>query len=413
MAVSNGILQSAISGLSLNAQRVAAAADNIANVSTDSYKRTDIRAKTVTTAQPTSTAYAAGGVLSVPRQMNAVQGLLAASTRSTDFAISGKGYFPVSRTPSGGETLYTRDGSFAADASGNLVNTSGLYLQAYAPGSDKLSAVNVNAIAGTAKATSTIDVGANLPATASAGTIFPINAQATDSLGNAVDIRLNFTAQTGGAYQVDVASITELSTGATTAVARSGSSTGPAFAHTVTFGGDGLPTSTPAPVLNISGLSSGAADLNIQLKLGQAGQADGLTKYGSQFSLGRVNADGAAYGQVSGVSVNSSGTLSATFDNGTTRTIAEVRVATFTNPNGLSAVSGNAFRQTGASSQPVLRTGGSGGAGTVQGGARELSNTDLGTSFVNLIVARSAYSASLKVLETGAFLSRSLLDIRS
>lgn len=45
--------------------------------------------------------------------------------------------------------------------------------------------------------------------------------------------------------------------------------------------------------------------------------------------------------------------------------------------------------------------------------AQELSSTDLGTEFVTLISAQTAYSASLKVLTAGDELSRSLLSIRA
>ncbi|MCR4378865.1 MAG: flagellar basal body protein [Rhodospirillales bacterium] len=45
--------------------------------------------------------------------------------------------------------------------------------------------------------------------------------------------------------------------------------------------------------------------------------------------------------------------------------------------------------------------------------AQELSSTDLGTEFVALISAQTAYSASLKVLAAGEELSRSILSIRA
>jgi len=410
--VLSGILSSAISGLTLNAQRVAAAAGNIANVSTAGYKRTDVQSKTLVIRQTSQTAYAAGGVLASPRQLSDVQGLLTPSSRPTDLAISGNGFFAVQKGATG-EVLYTRDGGFAADANGNLINSSGQFLLAKASGADVLSKVNLFQAGGSAQATQNIGIGANLPSTAVAGSVFHINAQATDSLGNALDVQLNFQANAGGSYAVSVAQVTELSTGATTAVARSGSNAGPTYTHTVTFGADGLPNGSPPPTLNISGLSSGAANLNITLDLGSQGQANGLTKFGSAFVFGRVNTDGAAFGSVSGVTVGQDGTVTALFDNGQRRTIANIPVATFTSPQGLEAVSGNAFRETTASGSATLRDAGSSGAGSVQSGAVEQSNTDLGTSFATLIIARTAYSASLKVIAAGEDLARTLMNIRA
>ena len=85
----SGILSSAISGLSVNAQRVAAAADNVANVSTHGYKRVDVQSKTLAIQQTSTTSYAPGGVLAMPRQLSIVQnGQVGPSTTDlgTEFA---------------------------------------------------------------------------------------------------------------------------------------------------------------------------------------------------------------------------------------------------------------------------------------------------------------------------------------
>jgi flagellar hook protein FlgE len=68
----SGILSSAISGLNVNSQRASAAADNIANVSTANYKRTEIQGKTISVDQTSSTHYSAGGVLATSRQLSDV-----------------------------------------------------------------------------------------------------------------------------------------------------------------------------------------------------------------------------------------------------------------------------------------------------------------------------------------------------
>lgn len=404
-----GILNSAVSGLSLSAQRIASAADNIANTSTRGYKRTDVQASTLATRQGT-TAYAAGGVQAVSRPLNNVQGLLASSGSSTDLALSGAGYFAVTG-PSGGQTLFTRNGSFAPNAHGDLVNSDGFALLAQSPnasGGGRLSKVNISSISGTADASTKVSIDANLPAQASVGQTFTVTARTTDSLGGGVDIALNFTAQAGGTYDVTVGSVTESSTGATTAIARAGDSSGPAYDVRASFGGNGLVSSfdgnaSPAR-LSLSNLSSGAADLSLELDLG------GLTRFGSDFVLGGVSADGAGYGQVSAVNVSSNGRITARFDNGEQRQIADIQVATFTNPSGLSAQAGGVYTATDASGAPTYQTPGQGGAGTVQSGAFELSTTDIATEITNLIIAETSYRASLQVVKAADQLSQSLLD---
>lgn len=391
----NGILHSAVSGLSASAQRVAAAADNIANVSTTGYKRSEVSSQTLSTRQ-SGAAYSAGGVQTSSRPLADVQGLLASSTRSTHIAISGNGFFAVSKHDQGGEVLYSRDGSFTPNAQGNLVNAGGYFLLARQPsGGGALSAVNVNAISGTAQATTHISVGANLPANAGAGDVFTVSAPATDSLGNAQTVQFEFTAQAGGGYQLTIPG------------AQQNNASGSAYDVAVAFGGDGRIVSAPPPDVYVAGVSSGASPLSVQLDL------SGLTQFSGAFTVGAVQSDGAAYGGVSGVSVSSGGVLSATFDNGETRAIAEIPVATFASPQNLEAVGGNAYRATDGSGPATLDVAGVGGSGNVQGNAQELSTTDLGTEFVGLIVAQSAYSASFKVLAAGDELSRSLLNIRA
>jgi len=418
--VVSGILNAAVSGLSLNAQRLGAAADNIVNVSTTGYKRTDIQAQSISTRQ-SSTAYASGGVQAIAQPLNGVQGLLTSSGSSTDLALSGPGYFAVSKSTvspqgaSGDESLFTRDGSFAPDNRGYLVNATGYYLLAQKPdGSGGLSPVNIKEIGGAAEATSNTQVGANLPATVSVGERFSINVRATDSLGNDLDISLNFEAQAGGAYRLSVGAVTETASGATPAVAREGSNAGPSYDVAVQFSADGTVASfdggAQPPALNISGLASGADELNIQLDLGQVGSANGLTRYGAEFALGSVQSDGARFSAVSNVNIASDGGVTAVFDNGETRTIARIPIATFTNPSGLSAETGGGYRATDASGAPTYQQAGAGGAGHVQSGALEQSTTDLGAEFVNLIVAETSYRASLEVLKAADQLSKSLLD---
>ena len=136
-----GGLRSGVSGLFAQSQSMAMISDNIANVNTVGYKVNRARFSTLVTTQGSESAFASGGVQSsVGREINA-QGLLAASTASTDIAISGNGFFAVTdgltfNTTTGvyeptGDIFYTRAGEFRADKDGNLVNTAGFYLMGF------------------------------------------------------------------------------------------------------------------------------------------------------------------------------------------------------------------------------------------------------------------------------------------
>src|SRR3989338_5132523 len=129
-----GALASGVSGLTAQSSAMGAISDNITNVSTIGYKNTRVDFKTLVTKQTSSTFYSAGGVQSSPRQDTGVQGLLQASTSSTDLSISGQGYFVVNEGAVPGindQYMYTRAGSFFQDDQGYLRNTSGFYLQGW------------------------------------------------------------------------------------------------------------------------------------------------------------------------------------------------------------------------------------------------------------------------------------------
>ncbi len=412
MSIGSGIT-SALSALSLNARRLGAVADNVANVATDGYKAVDVRASTVTTSQ-SGEAYAPGGVTGFVKPSVAHQGLLQSTTSATDLAISGRGFFAVD-TP-GGPVRFTRAGSFAPDADGNLVNSAGFRLLGHATdaggdvASDALAPINLNRIGGTADATGTVRVSANLPADAKVGDAVSIDVQIRDSLGNPLNLSLSFEKTGTNRYILGIADPTG-ATGAT----REGDAGGGAYQVDAYFNGDGslagfdadqdgtIDGSAP-PDAFLTGLSTGAADQAISLDL------DGLTQFAGGYQLGGVSADGARYGNVSGVNVRPDGAVTALFDNGERRTVAKVPLATFSNPDGLSRAAGGAYGPTDASGEPLY---GAAGAGSIQSSALELSTTDIGGEFVRAIVAETAYRFAAKVVRTGDDMSKTLMDIKA
>ena len=73
-------------------------------------------------------------------------------------------------------------------------------------------------------------------------------------------------------------------------------------------------------------------------------------------------------------------------------------VATFANPDGLAAVSGNAYAASNASGTPTVGEANLGGAGVIQSKALEGSTVDLASEFTNLITTQRAYSASARIV---------------
>ena len=212
-----GALYSGVSGLTAQSSSMGAISDNITNVSTIGYKNTNVNFQTLVTKQTSSTFYSAGGVQSRPRQAVDVQGLLQASTSQTDLAISGGGFFVVNEAsqPTGSDAyFYTRAGSFKQNSEGFLANSGGYFLQGWptdASGkivhakdtqlqtnlnvisNDYLETINLSRVAGSAAATNSITIGANLPTTAVAGDPFNTDVQFFDTLGAARSMSIGYT----------------------------------------------------------------------------------------------------------------------------------------------------------------------------------------------------------------------------
>lgn len=153
-------------------------------------------------------------------------------------------------------------------------------------------------------------------------------------------------------------------------------------------------------------------DLRIDLFFGNTSTADGLTHLAGVFSPNYINQDGAKFGSYAGVTIGSDGIVTALFDNGESRPIGQIPLATFVNPNGMEARTGNMWIETDVSGQPTVRTAGTSGAGTVNAASLEASTVDLGTEFTNMITTQRAYSAAAKVITSADEMLDELVRIK-
>jgi flagellar hook protein FlgE len=148
---------------------------------------------------------------------------------------------------------------------------------------------------------------------------------------------------------------------------------------------------------------------NVALTLGSA--AGGLTQYDSQSIVQSVSTNGTPFGNLTSINIDTQGFVTAAFDNGVTRRIAQVAIATFPNPDGLSPVSGDAYRVSLQSGTYNLKAPGSGGAGQISPSSLEASTVDLSTEFSSLITTQQAYSASSKIITTADQMMQDLINI--
>ena len=157
-----------------------------------------------------------------------------------------------------------------------------------------------------------------------------------------------------------------------------------------------------AQSLEILGFTSGADNMSNATGEGKRIALDfsKMTQFGDEFSADKTSQNGSKFGTFSGVTISEDGLVTALFDNGETRKIAKIPIATFTNPNQLEAKSGNVWSATQNSGDYTLRVADSGRAGQVIQSALEASTVDIGAEFTNMIVVQRAYSASTKIITT-------------
>lgn len=127
-----GSLFTGVSGLGAQSQSTAMIANNIANVNTVGFKRSEAAFYSLVTSEGRSSRYSPGTVAVNRVQRVNQQGPIQQTGSTTDAAISGNGMFTVKRdTTAGQEFLYTRSGSFNEDAQGLLRNTAGFVMYAW------------------------------------------------------------------------------------------------------------------------------------------------------------------------------------------------------------------------------------------------------------------------------------------
>ncbi len=136
------------------------------------------------------------------------------------------------------------------------------------------------------------------------------------------------------------------------------------------------------------------------------------SQYDSTSIVQATYTNGTAFGNLTEVKIDEAGFVTAIFDNGVMRKIAQVALATFPSADSLTEVAGNAFRVSQNSGTFNLKAPGTGGAGLLGAQQLEASTVDLSTEFTGLITTQRAYSASSKIITTADEMLAELINIK-
>ncbi len=415
-------LNAGVMGLAVNATKLATISDNIANSETYGYKRVDTEFTNLVLQQGNGS-YTAGGVRVATFKDVAAQGALISTNNSTDISVAGRGMLPVTTAggvaaPAGDRPLlFTTTGSFAPDQNGFLRTQGGSYLLGWpanpdgtvtAPGrnsSSGLEPVQVTANQFIASPTTRVDLGVNIPASAtqagSDGASFDLPVEYFDTLGSSQTLSISFTPQVPGTGSSNTWSVS--------VVDQAGDPTTPIATFDLVFDdaagtagsiltltpGAGATYDSATGVVTVS-TSTGPIDLVV----GSPGGGGPLTQLSSSFSPIGVRADGAPIGNLSSIEITDTGFVEAIFDNGFRRTIYQVPLGDVPNVNGLTAFDNQTFGVSQASGDFFLWDAGTGPVGTTIGFTLTESTTDIAEELTDLIQTQRAYASNAKIIQT-------------
>lgn len=413
-----------LSGLQAAQTDMSTISHNIANVSTNGFKKsrsefTDIMASNFTSDPRRLTG--SGAALAQNKQMFGA-GSLVTTGSSLDLAIAGDGFFPVKTTAAGGSTIaYTRNGSFGVDPNRFITDAQGSRLQAYAvetdgtvPGAGTLIDVQVPMTSGEAKATTGVTLKAKLnsgaagidtefkrtdPSTYTSATSTTVY----DALGNAQTLTSYFVRKP--------------------AVANSDGSESTASEWTVyNVVGDQKPedvTGHPVSFDSQGNLISGGT---MSISLPAVGEGEprtinvdlaGTTAIKQPFAIAARTQDGQALGEFSGITVDNAGIITASYSNGDAVKLGKVALANFVNPTGLRQNGGQYWSATGLSGTATMGGANENGFGKLMSGTIEGSNVDITEELVELIAAQRNFQANAKALDTSSQISQTIFNIRA
>ena len=139
---------------------------------------------------------------------------------------------------------------------------------------------------------------------------------------------------------------------------------------------------------------------------------DGVTQFGSPSTTKGYFQDGYAMGELNDWSVGGDGIITGIYSNGRNLPIAQVALAMFANPGGLTKVGETCFAESSNSGIAQIGPPRTGGAGTIEGSTIEMSNVDLSEEFVNLIKAQRGFQANTRVVTTSDQVLEELINMK-
>ena len=127
---------------------------------------------------------------------------------------------------------------------------------------------------------------------------------------------------------------------------------------------------------------------------------------------GKISQDGYAEGQMSSYDIDENGDIIGYYSNGQNQKLWQIPVCRFTSEDGLYRQGGNLYSATEASGNMTMGVAGTENFGTINSYSLEMSNVDMATEMVNLIVTQRGFQSNSKVITTADEMLRKAMEIK-
>jgi len=404
--------QHGLSGLNAASTNLDVIGNNIANANTAGFKQSvaqfsDIFANSMEGSDSTQVGIGSK-ISSIAQQFG--QGNITPTSNPLDVAINGQGFFRMSDS---GTISYSRNGQFHVDDSGYIVDASGANLTGFLAdvngdivASDEPNKLKFSTSDLAPRATTLFDMGFNVDGRkAGIATAFDATNPKTynhttsgtviDSLGNSHVMSVFFQKSTAAANTWNVYATVDGKVDGT------GSPIGVTLSSaTMEFDGNGVllnPTAAVTVDIDLSVIDPTSGAMNPQTLSLDMTEA---TQFGSDFGINALTQDGYASGRMSGFSIDGEGYIVGNYSSGQTKTLGQIVLANFVNPQGLIPIGDGHWAESPESGEPLVGAPKTGNLGVLQSNAVEDSNVDLTAELVAMIAAQRMYQASAKQIET-------------
>ncbi|WP_174291450.1 flagellar hook protein FlgE [Sphingomonas bacterium] len=412
-----------LSGLQAAQTDMSTISHNLANVATNGFKksRTDFADVIASSLAVDPTKLVGSGVVVKGNVQQFAEGNLTTTSSSLDLAVSGDGFFAVKTSGTTPQLDYTRNGAFQVNANHFITDAQGSYLQAYpvdsegnvtATGTDGLQNVQLPETSGSPVATSSVTLKVNLSSgsTAPTGSFDRSNASTYNNSTATTIYDANGNSETLTNYYVKGATDGSGNTSWSvhSFVGDEQLTSGGSPTTTLTFNNAGVMTSpTTATNFDTFQPSGSPTAQTISFDLSSS------TQYSSAFAVASRTQNGKAAGELSGVSVDANGLITASFTNGDSKKLGVVALANFTNPAGLKQLGSSYWSSTGVSGGAIMGSANQASFGNLMTGTLEGSNVDITEELVDLIAAQRNFQANAKALDTASQISETIFNIRT